>query len=584
MKSLKGYDWVLTSAEDRLVMQYMQSYELPEFLARILVSRDVGFEKVTDFLTPSLKRLLPEPYLLKDMETAVKRTIDAINHNHNIVVYGDYDVDGATASALLRRYFRDIGKTTKLYIPDRLDEGYGANPAALKQLRQAKYDLCLMVDCGTTSFEALSAAADCGLEVIVLDHHTAQTKLPEAVAIVNPNRLDQDLFGRDDLRFLCAAGVAFIFLVALNRSLRESGYFKNLTEPDLISYLDLVALGTVCDVMPLKGLNRALVTQGLKIAKSRRNLGLATLADVAELKTGITSAYHFGFVLGPRINAGGRVGQADLGSNLLFTQCNLEAKEIALKLNEFNLQRQEIERKVLDEALVQVETQGLDARSIIMVCGKGWHPGVVGIVSSRLKDRYHKPALVVTDWEGEPKGELKGSGRSVSGLDMGVLMHQAVHNGLLSKGGGHAMAAGFTISKDCYDQFYDFMDKAAAPIMQNRQLRLHIDGYLTIDGLNNTFMQAVQKLEPYGNGHPTPTFAFKHVVCVFVDVLGEQHIRLQLQDETGKRIKAMAFRSVESPLKEVINHRGPIEVAGTVKLDEWQGRQQLTLIVDDIRI
>lgn len=244
MKSLKGFDWVLTNAEDRLVMQYMQSYELPEFLARILVAREVSFDKVGDFLTPSLKRLLPEPYLLKDMEIAVKRTITAIINKQNIVVYGDYDVDGATASALLRRYLRDIGVISKLYIPDRLDEGYGANPAALKQLRKEKHDLCLMVDCGTTAFEALEAAANCGLDVIVLDHHTAETKLPKAVAIVNPNRLDQDLDGREDLRFLCAAGVSFIFLVALNRSLRESGYFKNLQEPDLINYLDLVALGT----------------------------------------------------------------------------------------------------------------------------------------------------------------------------------------------------------------------------------------------------------------------------------------------------------------------------------------------------
>ncbi len=581
MKSLKGFDWVLTNAEDRLVMQYMQAYELPEFLARILVSRNISFDKVEDFLTPSLKRLLPEPYLLKDMEVAVGRTVQAIKNSQNIVVYGDYDVDGATASAILRRYLRDIGTVSKLYIPDRLDEGYGANSAALKQLA-GKYDLCLMVDCGTTAFEALEVAADCGLSVIVLDHHTAQTKLPIAAAVVNPNRLDQDLNGRDDLQFLCAAGVAFIFLVALNRALRTVGYFKdkNITEPNLINYLDLVALGTVCDVMPLKGLNRVLVTQGLKIAQKRYNLGLATLADVAELKGGIKSSYHFGFALGPRINAGGRVGQADLGSNLLFTQDHLEAKEIAIKLNEFNLQRQEIERQVLEEAQAQVEVQKLDSRAIIMVKGKGWHPGVVGIVASRLNNRYHKPALVVTDWE----NELKGSGRSVSGIDMGVLMHQAVHKGLLTKGGGHAMAAGFTIAKNCYEQFYDFLDNSAAPYMQNRQLWLHIDGYLTIDGLSKTFMQHVQQLEPYGNGHPTPTFAFKHLTCNFVDVLGEQHIRLQLQDETGKRIKAMAFRSVESPLREVINYKGPIEVAGTVKADEWQGRQQLTLIVDDIRI
>ena len=579
MKSLKGFDWVLTTAEDRLVLQYMQAYELPEFLARIIVARDIDFDNVKDFLTPSLRRLLPEPYLLKDMETAVKRTIQAITSKQNIVVYGDYDVDGATASALLRRYLRDIGTVSKLYIPDRLDEGYGANPTALKQLSN-KYNLCLMVDCGTTAFEALDVASNCGLDVIVLDHHTAQTELPKAVAVVNPNRLDQDLNGREDLRFLCAAGVAFIFLVAVNRALRESGYFKEISEPNLINYLDLVALGTVCDVMPLKGLNRAFVTQGLKIAQKRQNLGLATLADVAELKCGITSAYHFGFVLGPRINAGGRVGQADLGSNLLFTQDNLEAKEIALRLNELNLQRQEIERQVLEEAIAQVEKYELDNRSVIMVKGKNWHPGVVGIVASRLKDRYHKPSLVVTDWE----NELKGSGRSVSGLDIGVLMHQAVHKGMLTKGGGHAMASGFTVAENYYDQFYDFLDQLAAPVMQNRKMNLKIDGYLTIAGLSQTFIQDIQQLEPYGNGHPTPTFAFKHLVCSFSDVLNEQHIRLQLQDETGNRIKAMAFRSVDSPLREVVNHRGPIEVAGTVKADEWQGRQQITLIIDDIRI
>lgn len=579
MQSLKGFDWILSQAEERHVLQYMQSFELPEFLARILVARNVNFDDVKDFLNPSLKRLLPEPYLLNDMEVAVKRTTHAIINQQKIVVYGDYDVDGATASALLRSYLHDIGVNSSLYIPDRLDEGYGANPTALKQLRDSRYDLCLMVDCGTTAFEALEMAYNLGLDVIVLDHHTAQTELPKATAIINPNRLDQNLNNRSDLSFLCAAGVAFLFMVALNRNLREIGYFNKHNEPNLINYLDMVALGTVCDVMPLKGLNRALVTQGLKIAQKRQNLGLTTLADIAELKS-INSAYHFGFILGPRINAGGRVGQADLGSNLLFTKCHLESKEIALKLNEFNLQRQEIERQVLEEAILQVESMELDKRSIIMVKGKNWHPGVVGIVASRLKDRYHKPSLVVTDWE----NELKGSGRSVSGIDIGVLMHQGVHKGLLTKGGGHAMASGFTVAPNYYDQFYDFLDQAAQPIMQNRKASLHIDGYLSISSINQTFLDHMQQLEPYGSGHPTPTFAFKHLACTFSDVLNDQHIRLQLQDETGKNIKAMAFRSFETPLKKVVNYRGPIEVAGTVKSDVWQGRQQLTLIVDDIRM
>ncbi len=580
MKSLKGFDWVLASAEDRLVMQYMQAHDLPEFLSRILVARDIDFDNVRDFLSPSLRKFLPEPLILNDMRQGIKRTLAAVKESEKIVVYGDYDVDGATSSALLRRYFRDIGVITELYIPDRLDEGYGANSAALGKLSDNGYKLCLMVDCGTTSFDALGSAKQCGLDVIVLDHHTAETRLPEAIAIINPNRLDQDLGERIDLKYLCAAGVAFLFLVALNRALRESGYFNKTKEPDLLCYLDIVALGTVCDVMPLKGLNRAFVTQGLKVAAKRKNLGLATIADEADLKGGISAAYHFGFVIGPRINAGGRVGKADAGSKLLFTEDALEAKELACQLNALNAQRQEIERQVLEEAVLQVEANSLADRSVIMVMGKDWHPGVIGIVSSRLKDRYHKPALVVTDWE----GEQKGSGRSVSGLDMGVLMHQAVHKGLLSKGGGHAMAAGFTICSGCYESFYDFLDDAARPHMQNRQLKLHLDGYLTVDGLNDIFMSHLQRLEPYGSGHPTPTFAFSHMNCMFADVLGDQHIRLQLEDETGKRLKAMAFRAMQTPLQAVVNHRGPIDVAGTVKVDEWQGRTQLTLIVDDIRI
>lgn len=579
MKSLKGFEWELVPAEDRLVMKYMQAYELPEFLSRILIARGVHFDRVKDFLAPSLKRFLPEPFILNNMKIAVERVTTAIKNNQKIIVYGDYDVDGATSSALLRRYFRDIGITTGLYIPDRLDEGYGANAAALKKLRKESYEVCLMVDCGTTAFEALEEAAMCGLDVIVLDHHTAETNLPKAI-VINPNRLDQDLAERTDLKFLCAVGVAFLFIVALNRELRALGYFEKVCEPDLLNYLDIVALGTVCDVMPLKGINRAFVTQGLKIARKRKNLGLTTLADEVGLKKGIADAYHFGFIIGPRINAGGRVGQADLGSRLLFTQDPYEAKEIAIKLNALNAQRQEIEAQVLEEAIVQVEAKELNARSVIMVKGDNWHPGVIGIVSSRLKDRYHKPTLVVTNWE----GEQKGSGRSVSGLDMGVLMHQAVHKGLLSKGGGHAMAAGFTIAAGYYEAFYDFIDNAAAPHMRNREIKLHIDGYLTVDGLNDMFRQHIQQLEPYGNGHPTPTFAFRHMICTFADVVKEQHIRLQLQDETGKRLKGMAFRAMQTPLQQVLEHRGPLEVAGTVKVDEWQGKQQLTLVVDDIRI
>lgn len=578
MNSLRGFEWVLPPAEERKILHYMQGANLSEFVARILVARGIEYNQISDFLNPSLKRLLPDPYILLDMQTAALQTADALIAGHKIVIYGDYDVDGATSSALLRYYLRDIGKIADLYIPDRLDEGYGANAEALLALAKKGFSLCLMVDCGTTAFDALAVAKKNGLNIIVLDHHMAETKLPDASAVVNPNRIDQELGERNDLKYLCAAGVAYLFIIALNRCLRERGYFNAISEPDLLQYLDLVALGTVCDVMPLKGLNRAFVAQGLKVAKKRNNLGFTTLADIAELKNGVSSAYHFGFVLGPRINAGGRVGQADLGSTLLYTNDRLQAQEIATKLNAYNLERQLIESQVLEEAIAQVVNYKLDERSVIMVLGENWHPGVIGIVASRLKDRFHKPTLVVTNW----KNEMKGSGRSVSGLDMGSMMHKALHKKILIKGGGHAMAAGFTIVPDSYDDFYNFLDDFAKPILKDRKNILTIDGFLSIDSLNVEFFNELSKLEPYGSGHPSPTIAIKNVRAVFCDVVGEQHIRATLQDETGKRLKAIAFRSVETPLKELLEYKGTFDVAGTVKLDNYNGSAQLQIIIDDV--
>lgn len=580
MASLRGFEWIEPFVEERKLLRYMQGANLNEFLARILVARGIEYEQIEDFLAPSLKRLLPDPYVLLDMQKAAEYTANALLVDKKIVVYGDYDVDGATASSLLRCYLRDIGKASDLYIPDRLDEGYGANTDALKALAKKGFKVCLMVDCGTTAFDALSTAHDNGLNVIVLDHHAAESKLPNAYAVVNPNRLDQDLGARVDLKFLCAAGVAYLFIIALNRCLREKGYFKEIPEPDLLQYLDLVALGTVCDVMPLKGLNRAFVAQGLKVAKKRTNLGFTTLADMADLKNGVTSAYHFGFILGPRINAGGRVGQADLGSTLLYTSDRLQAQEIAAKLNAYNLERQMIELQVLEEAIDQVVANSLNERSIIMVKGENWHPGVIGIVASRLKDKFHKPTMVVTNWQ----NEMKGSGRSVSGLDMGLMMHQSLHKGLLLKGGGHAMAAGFTIAPDMYQDFYDFLDSIAKPIMDGRALTLNIDGYVSIDSLSLEFAEQLGRLEPYGSGHPSPTIAIKNVRAAFSAVVGEQHIRVTLQDEVGKRIKAMAFRSVDTPLQELLTHKGFFDVAGTFKLDHYQGSPQLQIIIDDVML
>lgn len=580
MLSVRDFEWIIPEVDERKILHYMQGAGLSEFLSRILVARGIVFDDVADFLSPSLKRLLPDPYILLDMQKAAERTAKAIQNNEKIVVYGDYDVDGATASSLLRCYFRDIGKEASLYIPDRLDEGYGANAAALKSLSLQGLSLCLMVDCGTTAFDALKTAKDCGLDVVVLDHHAAESKLPDAFAIVNPNRIDQDLGERTDLKYLCAAGVAYLFIVALNRCLRKQDYFKELVEPDLLKYLDIVALGTVCDVMPLKGLNRAFVYQGLKVTNKRANLGLTTLADLADLKGGINSAYHFGFILGPRINAGGRVGQADLGSNLLYTNDRLLAQEIAQKLNAYNSERQLIEQQVLAESIAQVINLELDSKSIIMVKGDGWHPGVIGIVASRLKDKFQKPAMVVTNWE----NEMKGSGRSVSGLDMGAIMHQAVHKGLLSKGGGHAMAAGFTVAFERYDDFYNFIDDYAKPILQGRVNTLTIDGFVSIDNLNINFLNELARLEPYGSAHPSPTVAIKNVKPVFANIVGEQHIRVIFEDEIGKRLNAMAFRSVDSPLNVLLTYKNTMHVAGHVKLNSFNGASQIQLIVEDVVI
>ncbi|MBY0281737.1 MAG: single-stranded-DNA-specific exonuclease RecJ [Alphaproteobacteria bacterium] len=576
--SVTGKLWHLKNPDERTVLGLAQQYNLPEIVTRLLANRGVTLETADHYLRPTLRELLPDPSLLQDMDKAIERTINAIEAKQPIVVYGDYDVDGATSSALLRRYFKDIGYPIQLYIPDRIEEGYGANKEALELLYKQGQRLVLMVDSGTTAFEPLEYAHSRGLDVIILDHHTAQPSLPKAISIVNPNRLDQDLENYEYLRYLCAAGVSFLFLIALQRALRKKGWFKNRPEPDLLQYLDLVALGTVCDVMPLVGLNRAFVTQGLKILKSRQNLGLSILSDISGINEAI-STYHIGFILGPRINAGGRVGKANLGSLLLTTDDKLEAQKIANSLNQFNLQRQEIEKQVLEEAIQQIEARSLYNHPVLLVGEEGWHPGVIGIVASRLKERYNRPACVV----GFENGIGKGSGRSITGVELGAAMHIAVHQSLLEKGGGHAMAAGFTVHQDKYDLFHTFLNNHLGKQISEITPTLKLDGYLSISAATKDLLETIACLEPFGSGNASPKFAFNQVRVAYIDTVGENHLRCQLSDEAGNRIKAMVFRAKDTPLGRYLEEtKGKrIQVAGTLKLDLWQGSSTVSFTIED---
>ncbi len=578
--SVTGKNWVYSEPDPRKVTTLIQRYGITDILAQILVHRAIPLDEIKDYLDPTLRHYLPEPNCLIHMEQAVARTLLAIQSQQSITVYGDYDVDGATSSALLRRYFAAIGHPVGIYIPDRIDEGYGANTEALLMLREKSNDLVLMVDCGTTAFEPLAAAADAGLDVIVLDHHTAEAKLPRVTALVNPNRLDQPTLPRDEMKFLCAAGVTFLFIVALNRSLRDAGFFVEKPEPDLKDLLDLVALGTVCDVMPLIGLNRAFVRQGLKVMAKRKNIGLSNLADIAKI-TEKPSAYHLGFALGPRVNAGGRVGDALLGSHLLSTQDSLYARQIASRLDAYNEERQGIERLVLEKALEQIDQQQLNQHPILLVKGDGWHPGVIGIVASRLKERFNKPALVVAF----DNDIGKGSGRSVPNVIMGDAMIKAVQLGLLDKGGGHAMAAGFTVMRHCYDAFYDFLNQELGENAKASRPTLSIDGMLSVGGATLKLIEELQQLEPFGAGNAQPRFLIRNVTMPYAEAIGDgSHFRCRIEDETGVGAKLMAFRVSGTPFEAAIKRAriNPFDVVVTVKNDTYGGRNSVTLMLEDM--
>ncbi len=575
-RSLSGKRWRVRLGDARTGMALAQRLGLPEILGRVLAARGVALADADAFLEPSLRKSLPDPSHLKDMDLAAGRLADAIRNGEAVAVFGDYDVDGATSSALLERFFRSLGAALRVYIPDRQKEGYGPNAPALKRLYEEGARLVVTVDCGATAFSALEEAAAVGLEVIVVDHHIGEPGLPKALAVINPNRLDET----SPHRQLAAVGVAFLLAVAVNRRLREAGFFKERPEPDLLQWLDLVALGTVCDVASLTGINRAFVVQGLKVAARRANAGIAALADVAQLETR-ASAYHLGFQLGPRVNAGGRVGEASLGARLLATEDAIEAKEIAEHLDRLNAERKEIEARVLEAAIAQVEAGG-DIGHAVFAYGADWHPGVVGIVASRLKERYGRPAFVAAI----QAGEASGSGRSVPGVDLGSAVLAARQAGHIAKGGGHAMAAGFTAPEESLPALRAFLDARLGEALTRIGYvpSLGFDGALAPAAATPEFVHLLERLSPFGAGNAEPRFAFANARVVFSEIVGADHVRCTIADGDGKgRLKGIAFRCAETPLGRALLEKGGValHLAGHLRADNWQGRENVQLFIED---
>jgi single-stranded-DNA-specific exonuclease len=576
-RSLLGKRWRERGGDGRAGLGLAQRHGLPEIIGRILAGRGIGDEQCAQFLAPSLRDSLPDPLQFKDMAEAVARLEAALRKTETIAIFGDYDVDGATAAALLWRFLTAAGGKLVVYIPDRQREGYGPNATALQKLRADGAAIAITVDCGITAHAALDAAAACGLDMIVVDHHLGEPTLPRAVAVINPNRLDES----GQCRNLAAVGVAFLLAVALNRRLRESGWYSDARpEPDLMALLDLVALGTICDVVALTGLNRALVTQGLKVIRRRGNIGLAALADIAKVGERL-DAYHAGFILGPRINAGGRVGASDLGVRLLSTEDVVEARNIAAQLNQLNDERRAIEARVLEEAIAQVDGGG-KIGPLVFAVSENWHPGVVGIVASRLKERYNRPACVASI----AAGQAKGSGRSLTGVDLGSAVIAARQAGLLVNGGGHAMAAGFTADLAKLDAFRDFLGARVSEAIGDAEPvpELSIDGALSANAATPEFAAILDKLAPFGSGNSEPRLALPNLRVLRADVVGASHLRVILGDGAGKaRLKGIAFRAVETDLgRALLQGQGQgFHLAGHLRADNWQGREDVQLMIDD---
>jgi len=583
-RSVTGKRWVSRAVDDRIAMALSQRLNLPEAVGRIMAARGVGLDDAESFLNPTLKHSLPDPSVFRDMDTTAERVANAVMQGEKVVIFGDYDVDGATSSALLKRYLNAVGAQVQVYIPDRLKEGYGPNAAALRKLRHDGASLVITVDCGTTAFEALDAAHDVGLDVIVVDHHEAEVSLPKAVAVVNPKRLDE---AANAYKQLAAVGLTFMCAIAINRLLRAHDWFTKRKEPDLLNLLDLVALGTICDVVPLTGLNRSFVHQGLKVMAARGNIGINALADVVGIDEP-PGTYHAGFVFGPRVNAGGRVGKSSLGSLLLSTNDTDEAKDITRQLDSYNQERQDLEANILVDAMAQVEREGDDLGAIAIANGVGWHPGVVGIVASRLKDRFNRPACVIA-FAGDGSDDMgTGSGRSVTGVDLGQTIIAARQAGHIVKGGGHAMAAGFSLTQAQFPYFRIFLNEriGAQIAAQGIKPTLSIDGAIKTQGASLKLLNDLTRIGPFGAGNPEPRFVIPDVRLAFADPVGTDHVRCRIEDSSGGGLNGIAFRCLETPLGAALlkSGSGTLHLAGKLRINTWQGNSAPQLIIDDAAI
>ena len=579
--SLSGRRWLWRTGEERVAAGIAQKLELPEIVSRLLAARGIGIDRATDFLEPTLRALLPDPSVLTDMDVAAARLADAVRRGETVAVFGDYDVDGACSAALMVRFLRVLGCSVLHHVPDRIKEGYGPNAPALEALVAGGASLIVCVDCGTAAAGILAVVAG-RAEVIVLDHHKAEGPPPAIRATVNPNRLD-DTSG---LGMLCAAGVAFLTVIATVRALRRLDFFAMRAEPDLIGLLDLVALATVCDVMPLIGINRAFVCQGLKIMARRARPGIAALLDVAQARDKL-SAGTCGFALGPRINAGGRISEADLGVRLLLSEDPIEALTLAQRLDAVNRTRQDVEAGIMEAAMLAAESQIAVGRAAVLVSGQGWHPGVVGIVAGRIKERFNRPACVA----GFSEGIGKGSGRSIAGVDLGAAVIAARQAGLLVTGGGHAMAAGFSVRAEQVAAFHDFLnERLAAAASMPRAADLIVEGTLAVSGATTEVAKHLERLAPFGAGNEEPTLVLHRARVVRADRVGREanSIRAFVEGEAGgPRLKAMLFRVREGALADALLARAegvPLHLAGHLRAEEWNGSVSPAFIISDAAV
>ena len=577
--SISGKNWILKKYNQEDLTYIKDNFSLDEITSKLLSIRNIKREEISSFLNPSIKNFLPNPDNLIDMKKSTLRTVELISKKEKIGIFGDYDVDGASSTALLGNYFSHLNLDYEIYIPDRKQEGYGPSIKGFDELIKKKVKTIFTVDCGTLSFEAISYAKKKSIDVIVLDHHQSEVKLPPAYSIVNPNRLDD----KSNLQYLCAAGVSFMFLVSLNRELRTINWFEenNIKEPNLMNFLDLVSLGTICDVVPLIGLNRAIVKQGLKIIKSKKNLGLKTLLDICKIDSN-PSVYHMGYMLGPRINAGGRVGKCSHGANLLLNKDPKNTFKIASELDQYNKERQMLEKDLLQKILNQTSNYMNDP--VLILSGPNWHEGIIGIVAARLKDKFNKPVIIIS-----LDGKLgKASARSVIGFDIGSVILAATQEGILLKGGGHKMAGGFSLKTENIEKFRNFVFKKFKSINEDLSSKksLLLDSIISPSAINIDFYSKVALLSPFGSGNPEPKFIIENMKTINGKIVGEKHIKSVLIGKDGTAIKSIAFNAVDNELGGYLikKNNKTFNIAGKLSLNEWKGQSNVEFIIDDISV